>query len=90
MVSSCLIRPFCRPDRNDKLKELPYFIQDLRLKVHFHSDKEFKVRLRTTELSFANAMKENPDILFKSENYEETFLNFSEENDKELYLQLFN
>jgi hypothetical protein len=58
--------------------------------VHFHSDKEFKVRHRTTELSFANAVKKNPDILFKSKNYEETFLNFSEENYKKLYLQFFN
>jgi hypothetical protein len=53
-------------------------------------DFKFKVRHRTTEHSFANAMKENPDILLKSKNYEETFVKFSEENVKELYLQLFN
>ena len=29
------IRPFCQPERNDKLRELPYFIQDLRIKVHY-------------------------------------------------------
>ena len=81
---------FCLPDRNDKLKELPYFIHDLRLNVHFHSDKDFKVRHRTRKISLANAMKKNPDILLKSKNYEETFVKFSEENVKELYLQLFN
>jgi hypothetical protein len=90
IVPSRPIRPFCQPDRNDKLKELPYFIHDLRVKVHYQSDKDFKVRHRITELSFANAMKENPDILFKSKNYEETLVNFCEEIDKPLYLQLFN
>ena len=35
-------------------------------------------------------MKENPDILFKSKNYEETFTDLCEEIDKPLYLQLFN
>ena len=81
IVPSRPICPFCQPNRNDKLKELPYFIHDLRLKVHFHSDTDFKMRHRTTELSFINEIKENPEILF---------VNFSEEDDKELYLRLFN
>ena len=58
--------------------------------MDFHSDKDFKVRHRTTDISFPNAMNENPDILLKSKTYEETFVNFSEEKDKELYLQLFD
>ena len=84
------IHPLCQPKRNDKLKELPYFIHDLRVKVHYQSDKDFKVRHTTTELSFANAMKENPDILFKAKNSEKTVADFCEEIDKPLYLQLFN
>jgi hypothetical protein len=51
----------------------------LRIKVHYQSDKDLKVRHRKTELSFANSVKENPDILYKSKNYEETFMNFCEE-----------
>ena len=35
-------------------------------------------------------MKKLPEILFESKNYEETFVNFSDENDKHLYLQMFN
>ena len=84
------IRPFCPPDKDDPLKELPYFIEDLRFKVQFHSDKDFRVRHRTTAFSFANYMKKNPELLFKSKNYEETFFNFSEEIDKPLYLEIFN
>ena len=35
-------------------------------------------------------MKENPYILFKSKNYEKTFVNFIEETVKELYFVRFS
>ena len=81
----CPIRPFCQQDKSDPL---PYFIDDLRVNVHFSNNKDFKVRHRSTALAFANQMKKHLDILFESKNYEDTFVNFSDESDKHLYLHM--
>ena len=72
------------------MKELPYFLDDLRVKVHYSKDKELKVKHRTTALAFATKVKEHPKILFESKNYEETFMNFCEENDQNLYKKMFS
>ena len=89
IVPSRPIRPYCQPDRSDPLKELPYFLDDLRVKVYFSQNKELKVRHRSIALAFANQVKKDPDILFKSKNYEETFTNFCDENDQHLYKEMF-
>ena len=83
------VRPFCQPDRSDPLKELPYFIDDLRVKVHYTNNKDFRVKHRITALAFANLMKKHPEILYESKNYKETFVNFCDEIEKHLYLEMF-
>ena len=70
------VRPFCPPDKSDPLKELPLFLHDLRFKVHLNAPKEFKVKHKTTAETFASKVKENPEVIFKSTNYEETFIDF--------------
>ena len=67
---------YCQPDRRDPLKELPYFLDDLRIKVYFSQNKELKVKHRSIAIAFANQVKKDPDILFKSKNYEETLPTF--------------
>ena len=84
------IRPYCQSDRSDQLKELPYFLDDLRRKVYFSHNKELKVKHKTIALAFANQVKKHPDILFKSKNYEETFTNFCDENDQHLYREMIS
>ena len=83
------VRPFCQPDKRDPLKELHYFIDDLRLKVHFVGEKDFKVKHKKIVIAFAAHAKDNPDLLFNYKNYEETFINFCEEKDKILYRKMF-
>ena len=70
IVPSRPIRPYCQPDKSDPLKELPYFLDDLRVKVHYSKDKELKVKHQTTALAFATKVKEHSKILFESKNYE--------------------
>ena len=79
-MSTRPIRPYCQPDISDTPKELPYFLVDLRVKVYYSQDKELKLKHKSTTLSFANKVKENPNILFESKNYEENCVNSCEEN----------
>ena len=87
IIPSRPIRPNCQPDRSDPLKELPYFLDDLRRKVYFSPNKELKVKHRTIALAFANQVKKHPEILFKCKNYEETITNFCDENDQNHYFR---
>ena len=84
------VRPFCQPDKSDPLRELPYFIDDLKVKVHYSNDKTLKVKHRSTALAFTNHVKKHPEILYESKNYNETFVNFCEESDRHLYVQMFS
>ena len=40
-------------------------------------------------IAFAAHAKDNPELLFNSENYEETFITFLKEEDKILYRRIF-
>ena len=84
-----LVCPFCPPEKSYPLKEFPLFLHDLRFKVDVNASKDFKVKHRTTAKSFASKVKENPDVIFKSTNYEETFIDFCEESEKPLYRRIF-
>ena len=68
------IRPFCQPEPNDPLKELPYFIYDLKRKVYFSDNKDLKSKHKAIAKAFADKVKEETKILYKSKNYEETYL----------------
>ena len=81
--------PFCPPDKADPLSQLPAFLKDLRFKVHVNSNKDFKVKHREIVKTFISEMKANPEIIFKSRNYENAFLEFCEESDKPLYLRIY-
>ena len=84
------IRPYSQPDKMKPLKELPYFLEELRFKVHLHGQKEAKKKHHETAISFANHVKTNPELLLKSKNYEETFLNYCEDNGQESYREIFD
>ena len=84
------IRPYSQPDKMNPLKELPYFLEELRFKVHLHGQKEAKKKHHETAISFANHVKTNPELLLKSKNYEETFLNYCEHNGQESYREIFD
>ena len=71
------------------LHELPLFLHDLRFKVHVNATKEFKKKHNETVKVFATKMKENPEIILRSRNYEQTFIDFSEDSDKPLYKRIF-
>ena len=64
------MRPFCKPEEDDQLKELDYFIDDLRVKVRFSDDKLLKVKHKAIVIAFAEKMMKDPEILYKSKNYE--------------------
>ena len=83
------VRPFCPPDKNDPLRELPYFIDDLSLKVHVMREKGLKVKHKKIVTAFSVHAKDNPELLFHSKNYEETFMNFLDEEDKMVYKRIF-
>ena len=83
------IRPFCEPDKNEPLKELPYFIENLRRQVYFSDDKESKVKHKAIVKAFAEEVKKEPNILFKSKNYEETFLLHCPESQRHYYVSIF-
>ena len=82
------MRPFCKPDEDDQLKELDYFIDDLRVKVRFSDDKLLKVKHKAIVIAFAEKMKKDPEILYKSKNYEKTFLSLCSKEDRHLYLEI--
>ena len=83
------VRPFCPPDKMNPLSQLPSFLEDLRFKVHVNAPKDFKVKHAELVKTFRNEMKEKPQIIFKSDNYEQTFLDFCEDSDKPLYERIF-
>ena len=83
------VRPFCPPDKADPLSQLPAFLEDLRFKVHVNSNKYFKVKHIEIVKTFMSEKKATPEIIFKSRNYEITFLEFCEESDKPLYLRIY-
>ena len=83
------VRPFCPPDKADPLSQLPAFLEDLRFKVHVSINKYFEVKHRETVKTFIREMKANTEIIFKSRNYEQTFLDYCEESDKPLYLGIY-
>ena len=83
------VRPFCPPDKVNPLHELPLFLHDLGFKVHVNATKEFKKKHNETVKVFATKMKENPEIILRSQNYEQTFIDFSEDSDKPLYKRIF-
>ena len=58
--------------------------------MHYSKDKELKVKHRNTALAFANKVKEHPKILLESKNYDETFMNFCEEKDQNLYKKMYS
>ena len=79
------IRPFCTPEEDDPLKELNYFIDDLIVKVRYSDNKLLKSKHKSILIAFDKKMREEPTILFKSKNYEETFLNLCPEKERNLY-----
>ena len=79
------IRPFCTPEEDDPLKELNYFIDDLHMKVRFSDEKPLKKKHRAIMIAFDKKIKEEPHILFRSKNYEETFLNLCPDEERNLY-----
>ena len=63
------VRPYCPADKNEPMRELPYFLEELRFKVHYYGIKEFKVRHKATASNFAKQMQIKPELLLKSKNY---------------------
>jgi hypothetical protein len=57
--------------------------------VNVNAPKDFKVKHLATAKLFASKMKENPEPIFKSTNYEETFIDFCEDSEKHLYRRIF-
>ena len=84
------IRPYCQRDKKDPLKELPYFVEDLRRKVYFCDDKDLKLQHKAVVKAFADKVKTEPKILYNSQNYEETFLSFCPESERHSYLKIFD
>ena len=50
---------------------------------------DFKVKHKATAKTFVSQMKDNPETIFKSTNYEDTFIDFCEDSDKPLYRRIF-
>jgi hypothetical protein len=52
-------------------------------------DKDFKARHKASANYFVKKMQSSPELLIRSRNYEETFLNYCEESDKDIYKEIF-
>ena len=57
--------------------------------MHIAGEKGSKVKQKKIVNAFAEHVKNKPELLFKSKNYEETFIDFGDEDDKLLFRSTF-
>ena len=85
---------FCEPEESDPLKEIPYFIDDIRRKVFFSDDqKEVETEKQKKRLIikvFEDEMKKEPKTLYKSKNYKDTFIYVCSESERHLFVNFFD
>ena len=58
------------------------------MKVRFSDEKLLKAKHKAIVIAFAKKVKEDPKILFRSKNYEETYLNMCPIEERHLYLKI--
>ena len=71
------------------LSEMPYFFSRLKTQSASSGWKDAQVKLKKIVNAFSEHAKNEPELLYNSKNYEETLLDFCDQEDKILLKTMF-